>query len=131
MKYRARRGTLAVIVVVVLLLLFGSPGTSAGGEPDFATLLPGSWLCESGCDDEEVEFAVLDGAQVYNSWLHSRPSASGGSWSLDGNRLHVECCAGIEYDYDLISVTDTELRMRDAESGAETRMTRIGTGAAP
>lgn len=56
--------------------------------------LLGNWACVSGpCGDPEIQFALEDGRRVYNSWLHQRPSASGGSWKLDGRKLSIECCA--------------------------------------
>lgn len=116
-------------LIIVILLLGTSPRSPADGEPDLSALVEGSWLCESGCWDEEVQFAIEDGVRVYNSWLHERPSASDGRWSLDGGRLHIECCAGMTFDYDVMGVTATALQLRDRESGEETLLRRIGTNA--
>lgn len=55
--------------------------------------LPGYWQCDSGgCPDEAVEFALDDGVHTYSSWLHDRPSASDGRWTLQGSTLTITCC---------------------------------------
>jgi hypothetical protein len=91
-------------------------------------LLIGSWACESGaCPDEEIALSVEDGVRAYNSWLHARPSASDGRWSLTGDRLVIECCEGPDYDYVVVRVTDRELVLRDATTQQEAVLTRIGT----
>lgn len=110
---------------LALMLLLATAGQGAAQEADIATLIVGSWICESGCWDEEVQFAIEDGERVYNSWLHARPSASGGSWSVAGNILSIQCCAGIEDEYEVLSVTGTDLIMRDTDSGEETLMKRF------
>lgn len=110
---------------LVLVTLLAAAGHAAGEDTDVATLLVGSWICESGCWDEEVQFAIEDGERVYNSWLHERPSASGGSWSVEGNILSIQCCAGLESEYEVLSVTGTDLIMRDTYSGEETLMKRF------
>lgn len=67
-----------------LLLASLSVAPHAWAEPDsVALVLPGYWQCDSGgCPGEAVEFALDDGVHTYNSWLHDRPSASDGHWTL-------------------------------------------------
>jgi hypothetical protein len=82
-------------------------------------LLIGNWSCESGpCFDEEISFAIEDGEQTFNSWLHERPSATGGSWQLKGNELVIECCAGAGFEWTIIKLTETELVVRE-EGGVD------------
>lgn len=108
-----------------LVVLVAMPGPATAADTGIETLLVGSWICESGCWDEEVQFAMEDGERIYNSWLHDRPSASGGSWSLEGNILRIQCCAGMESEYEVLDVTGTDLIMRDTHSGDETLMKRF------
>ena len=82
-------------------------------------LLTGNWSCESGpCFDEEISFAIEDGEQTFYSWLHERPSATGGSWQLKGNELVVECCAGAGFEWTIIKLTEIELVVRE-EGGVD------------
>jgi hypothetical protein len=114
------------IVGVFVCLAVATVSASASGDVT-SDLLIGSWACESGaCPDEEIAFAVEDGARTYNSWLHARPSASDGRWSLTGDRLVIECCEGPSYDYVLVRVTDRELVLRDVSTEEEAVLTRIG-----
>lgn len=112
-------------VAIRLALLWAAMLPATAGEAGLSARLAGSWLCESGCWDEEVEFAVVDGEQVYNSWLHDRPSASGGRWSVAGDVLTIRCCAGPDAEYVVVRVTDRELLLRDTFSGEETLLKRF------
>ena len=113
-------GVFACLAVVTI-------SASASGDATSDRLI-GSWACESGaCPDEEIAFSVEDGVRAYNSWLHARPSASDGRWSLTGDRLVIECCEGPDYDYVVVRVTDRELVLRDATTQQEAVLTRIGT----
>lgn len=86
----------------------------------------GNWLCQDGpCLDEEIQFAIEDGQRVYNSWLHARPSASGGHWSLEGDRLTIECCGGLEISQGVVAVERTSLRLREPESGEVAVYSRV------
>lgn len=97
---------------------------ASGIEP--IDLLTGNWYCESGpCFDEEISFAIEDGEQTFNSWLHERPSAAGGSWKLNGDELTVECCAGLEFEWTIIKLTKTELVICEEGSDGEIAFTRI------
>ena len=98
---------------------------ASGGHT--AELLIGNWSCDSGpCSDEEIAFSIEDGKPTYNSWLHERPSASGGTWQLNGDRLLVECCAGLSYEWEIVAVTDKELAMRESGASEDTVFKRIG-----
>lgn len=89
-------------------------------------LLTGNWSCEFGpCFDEEISFAIEDGEQTFNSWLHERPSAAGGSWKLNGDELTVECCAGLEFEWTIIKLTQTELVVREEGSNDDIVFIRI------
>jgi hypothetical protein len=82
-----------------------------------ADQLQGNWACVSGpCSDPEIQFALEDGRRVYNSWLHARPSASGGSWTLKGRKLTTECCAGIREEWEVLRADGTRLHLREAGS---------------
>jgi len=117
----------ARIAAPILLALTSATLTQASDSSLSARIL-GAWICDSGvCWDEEVAFSEVDGVRSFDSWLHARPSASGGTWTLDGDRLAIRCCAGIEYDYIIISATERELVLHDAETGEETRLTRVGS----
>ena len=80
--------------------------------------LLGNWKCVSGpCDDPEIQFALEDGKRVYNSWLHSRPSASGGSWKLEGRKLSIECCERKSpEEWTVMRVSEKHLHLRPAGS---------------
>ena len=86
-------------------------------EPEILdpTALVGNWICREGpCLDEEIQFAVEDGEPVYNSWLHARPSASGGTWSLEGDRLTITCCGRLEMTQIIVELGESTLRLRDS-----------------
>ena len=51
-----------------------------------------------------------------NSWLHDRPSASDGRWTLRGSMLAITCCKGIEYEYTVVEVNDARLVLRDIDA---------------
>ena len=94
---------------------------------DHQQLLIGNWSCESGpCWDEEIAFAFEDGEFTFNSWLHERPSASGGAWRLEGDRVSVECCDGLRYEWTIVRLTDTELVMQEETESEPTVLKRIG-----
>src|SRR5690606_11237025 len=59
-------------------------------------------------------FLEVGGARTYNSWLHERPSAIDGRWSLKGNRLRMDCCEGLEYDFIVVRITANRLVLREA-----------------
>ena len=103
------------LFIPILITLYSGNAFSSG--PDFSGLLIGSWVCESGpCPDEEIAFSIEEGRQSYNSWLHARPSAVDGNWQLDGNNLLIECCAGLRYEFTIISITGTDLELREQET---------------
>lgn len=94
-------------------------------DADLATRLLGYWLCESGdCPDEALEFANNDGVQTYNSWLHDRPSAVDGRWSLEGSTLAINCCEDLDYQYTVVEASDEQLVLRDIESPGEKTVLR-------
>ncbi len=113
-------------IILPLLLLGLSPAPRAwADEGTLATGLLGYWLCESGdCPDEAVEFAANDGVHTYNSWLHDRPSAVDGRWSLDGTTLAIECCEDIEYHYTVVDVSETRLLLHDVDTPSEETILR-------
>lgn len=110
---------------VQLLLFFAVSGGLLAGQAwaDDAAAnsgLLGYWLCESGdCPDEAIELADNDGVQTYNSWLHDRPSAVDGRWTLDGARLVIQCCEDVEYAYNVVEVGEERLVLQDADSPSE------------
>jgi len=117
---------LPVTCVAILAFMLAASGIAAAADAEISNLLVGSWLCDSGaCWDEEIEFAIEDGKHVYNSWLHDRPAASDGAWSVAGNTVRIQCCDGLDYEYIVVRVTDTELVLRDADSGEETLLKRF------
>lgn len=102
----------------ILLAVIAGSGSAWPSATDHAPLLLGNWACEFGnCPDEEVSFALDDGVRVYNSWLHERPSASDGRWQLEGDRLHIDCCAGIGMDWHILRLDRRTLILR--EDGGE------------
>ena len=105
--------------LILLAALFFVPAASAQKPaPTLEDRLLGNWKCVSGpCDDPEIQFEIEDGKRVYNSWLHSRPSASGGSWTLSGRNLSITCCAHpAPSDWVVMRVSVTYLHMRPADS---------------
>lgn len=103
-------------------------GCMQANQDSYANQLTGYWACESGdCPDEEISFTVEDGIPSYNSWLHQRPSASNGSWSLNGNRLSIDCSAGLNYQYDIIKLNDTTLILRDVSNSGEAHFIRLNS----
>ena len=115
-----------IFCLAFLVLALAAPGAAAADDTDIPTLLVGSWLCDSGaCWDEEIEFAIEDGERTYNSWLHERPATADGVWSVEGNTVRILCCDGLESEYVVVRVTDTELVLRDADSGEETLFKRF------
>ena len=114
-----------LIYLAITLIAMGCMQTS---QEDYAEQIIGYWGCESGdCPDEEISFTVKDGIPSYNSWLHERPSASNGSWSLMGDQLKIECCAGLVYEYEIVELSDTNLVLRDAITLGEAHFTRLNT----
>lgn len=113
-----------------LFLLLALAGARADDEAQ-ASLL-GYWECDSGdCPDEAVEVAERDGERVYSSWLHDRPAASDGRWTLDGANLDIQCCEGLEYHYTVVSLDEHRLELREADTAGAVVMTRRpGVGAA-
>ncbi len=77
-----------------------------------------NWACVSGpCDNPEIQFALEDGKGVYNSWLHERPSASGGSWTLSGRKLSITCCSHPSpSEWTVMRVSVKHLHLRPADS---------------
>ena len=109
-----------LLLLIPLALATGVQGTEQ------ESLLLGNWTCESGaCPDEEIQFAIEGERRVYNSWLQQRPSAVNGTWSLEGNVLVVECCAGVRFEWVLVAVGETELRLREAGEVDEVVFSRI------
>lgn len=114
-----------LIYLAITLIAMGCMQTS---QKDYAEQIIGYWGCESGeCPDEEVSFTVEDGIPSYNSWLHERPSASNGSWRLEDNRLNIDCCAGLNYEYEILVLNDTKLVLRDASTSEQAHFTRLNT----
>ena len=73
--------------------------------------------------------SITDGEFRRDDWyldFIERPSASGGTWQLDGDRLLVECCAGLTYDWEIVTVTNKELVMRESGASEDTVFKRIG-----
>lgn len=105
-------------LIVFMCLCAGCAASPAWADDtlDNSGLL-GYWLCESGdCPDEAIELADNDGVQTYNSWLHDRPSAVDGRWTLDGTRLVIHCCEDVEYAYNVVEIGEERLVLQDAES---------------
>jgi hypothetical protein len=97
-------------------------------EDSYADQIIGYWACESGdCPDEEISFTLEEGVPSYNSWLHQRPSASDGSWSLTGKQLKINCCAGLSYQYDIIKLNDATLILRDVSTSGEAKFIRLNS----
>lgn len=104
---------------LVLAIVAALPCAWADEEASPAGVL-GYWLCDSGdCPDEAIEFADNEGVQTYNSWLHDRPSAVDGRWTLAGDKLTINCCEDIEYQYSVVEVSDDRLVLRDIDTPAE------------
>lgn len=96
-----------------MISVWAEDSTTGGG-------LLGYWLCESGdCPDEAIELADNDGGHTYNSWLHDRPSAVDGQWTLNGARLVISCCEDVEYTYNVIEVGEERLVLQDADTPSE------------
>ena len=109
-----------------LLLLIPLALTTAVQGTEQESLLLGNWTCESGaCPDEEIQFAIEGERRVYNSGLQQRPSAVNGTWSLEGNVLVVECCGGVRFEWVLVKVGETELRLRESGEAREIVFSRI------
>ncbi len=116
--------TAALLVAISSLTVLGGCDPNAGEVK--AERIIGSWACESGsCPDEEISFSIDDGVRTYNSWLHARPAAAGGTWQLNGNVLSIDCCAGIHEEWLVVSVTDRQLKLRDTNSSDEAVLNRI------
>lgn len=114
--------------VTLLVFVTGAASYGATAEEHIENLLIGSWACESGdCPDEEISFSVDEGIRSYNSWLHERPSAVNGTWAIVKDKLTIECCAGLTYEYTVVRVTDTEIVLRDAAATTETILSRIAS----
>lgn len=97
------------------LLLLSIAVAPAVLAQDLPRHVVGNWACVSGaCSDPEIQFAVEDGQRVYNSWLHARPSASGGRWALEGKKLVVECCAGLKEEWIVLRADARRLHLREA-----------------
>ena len=111
--------TANLVLCVMLGTLVALCEARADEEPEAHGVL-GYWLCDSGdCPDEAIELADNDGVRTYNSWLHDRPSAVDGRWTLNGARLVITCCEDIEYDYQLVEVGEERLVLRDADEPGE------------
>jgi hypothetical protein len=110
-----RLAALAVLLVAVWLV---PPASAQKKGPTLEDRLLGNWACVSGpCGDPEIQFARDDGRRVYNSWLHERPSASGGSWTLAGNRLSMSCCGHASpSEWVVMRVSEKHLHLRPAGS---------------
>lgn len=103
-------------------------GCMQGEQASYDEQIIGYWGCESGdCPDEEISFAIEDGIPTYNAWLHERPSASNGSWSLAGGQLKIECCAGLSYEYAIVELNDTRLVLRDVDTSGVAHFVRLNT----
>lgn len=110
----------ALAIPAVLLTSFSVAAQSLSER------LQGNWACVSGpCPDSEIQFTVEDGRRVYNSWLHARPSASGGSWTLEGRKLSTECCAGIREEWVVLRADRARLHLREAGSSHTAIFKRI------
>jgi hypothetical protein len=62
---------------------------------------------------------------VYNSWLHARPAAVDGRWTLAGDRLEVECCAGLSFTWRIVRIDDSTLVMREQSESEDTVLERL------
>ena len=106
--------------VLMLLGAMAAPSPVWADDAGTNNGLLGYWLCESGdCPDEAIELADNDGVQTFNSWLHDRPSAVDGRWTLDGTRLVIHCCEDVEYAYDVVEVGEERLVLQDADTPDE------------
>jgi hypothetical protein len=113
-----------ILLPLLLLSLNAAPCVAADDDASAQRLL-GYWLCESGdCPDEALEFADNDGVHTYNSWLHDRPSAVDGRWSLEGKALAIECCEDLEYHYTVVDVSDDRLVLQDVDTPSEETVLR-------
>ena len=116
----------------LILLLALAAGVGAQADDDTGASLLGYWECESGdCPEEAVEFAERDGVQVYNAWLHDRPAASEGRWTLDGARLDIQCCEDLEFHYTVAHLDEQRLELREADTGEAAVMVRPASVGAP
>ena len=89
-------------------------------------LLLGDWTCDSGaCPDEEISFSLEEGKFVYNSWLHSRPSVTGGSWKKEGKILTVNSETGISDRWLILEVTPEKMRLQDQDTSEIALFSRI------
>lgn len=114
-----------MLYLAIALLVMGC---MQANQNDYAEQIIGYWGCESGdCPDEEISFTVEDGIPSYNSWLHERPSASHGNWRLEGKQLIINCCAGLNYEYEIVELNDTNLVLRDVSTSGEAHFTRLTT----
>lgn len=112
-----------MVIVGLLVSVPGCVGTLSAAALEEA--LPGSWECHSGnCPDPVIRFEVVDGRKVYNSWLHERPAAAGGEWSVDGNILTIRCCAGLVSTWTVKRVDDHTLVMEETGEAPAT-MVRV------
>lgn len=110
----------AKLWVLMLLGAMLAPSSVWADEVAADNGLLGYWLCESGdCPDEAIELANNDGVQTFNSWLHDRPSAVDGRWTLDGTRLVIHCCEDIEYAYNVVEIGEERLVLQDADAPDE------------
>ena len=111
---------------VTLASLCLLPMLACARDPDPATLL-GGWACvEGACPDEAIAFSIEDGVRVYRSWLHERPSAVDGRWSLEGTRLTIACCDGPDAAYEILESTARLLRLRSIDGGDEAVLKAVG-----
>ena len=103
--------------VMLGFMAMGVRSPVAAEEQAAANGLLGYWLCESGdCPDEAIELADNDGVKTYNSWLHDRPSAVDGRWSLEGAHLVIRCCEDVEYEYTVVETGEERLVLQDADN---------------
>jgi len=119
-----RFAALAVLLATVCLV----PDASAQKQaPTLADRLLGNWACVSGpCDDPEIQFVIEDGKREYNSWLHERPSASGGSWTLNGRNLSITSRRHASpSEWVVMRVSTNHLHLRPADSKTDAVFRRI------
>jgi len=88
-------------------------------------LLLGYWICQKGhCMDPEIYFGIEEKKHIYSSWLHARPAATG-TWSVEGNRLSIECCSGFKSEWEIIRVDQRVLVLRHEISRETGEYSRI------
>lgn len=109
---------------VTLLILCLVALTGGKQSVDYEKSIVGAWGCSSGpCIDPEIAFEVEDGARVFRSWLHHRPSMIG-KWSVSGSTVTI-AMAGLENTYKIDRVNKKVLILREEGDEEPARYKRI------